>query len=460
MNRVPTRTWLMAAFILVLVGGLVFFLTDYWFHAGDWVSAPGSPHVYSATNIGVGTVTDRSGKLLLDMDGERTYSEDKATRKSTLHWLGDREGKISAGAISHYAGAMVGFDRINGIYNAGNEPGQAELTLSARVQNVALEAMKNRKGTVAVYNYNTGQILCAVTTPNYDPLDVPDIEGDTSGKWEGAYLNRFLQSTYVPGSIYKIITTAAALDHVPDIQSMTFRCTGKVEYGSGDNIATVTCEGVHGYLDLKGALANSCNCCFAQIAELIGRQNMLKTVKAMQVTQSMTFDGITTARGNYNITGAGSASFAWSCIGQHTNTINPARFMAMMGAIAGSGQGAEPYLVETVTCGTEVTYQAETRMGDRILSRETAEALKSYLRSNVKNIYGDSRFPAISVCGKSGTSQLGGGETSNAMFAGVADDERYPPAFVCVVENGGYGSTTCIPILSAVLKECMAVLGT
>ena len=150
MNRVTNRTWLMAAFILVLVGGMVFFLTDYWFHAGDWVSAPGSPHVYSATNIGVGTVTDRSGKLLLDMDGERTYSEDKATRKSTLHWLGDREGKISAGAISHYAGAMVGFDRINGIYNAGNEPGQAELTLSARVQNVALEAMKNRKGTVAV----------------------------------------------------------------------------------------------------------------------------------------------------------------------------------------------------------------------------------------------------------------------------------------------------------------------
>ena len=266
--------------------------------------------MYSSTNIGVGTVVDRSGKILLDMGTERTYSDSAATRKSTLHWLGDREGKISASAISHYAGAMVGFDRINGIYNASDEPGTAVLTLSAQVQNAALEAMNGRKGTVAVYNYETGEILCALTTPTYDPEQVPDIEGDTSGKWEGAYLNRFIQSTYVPGSIYKVVTTAAALDSVPDIQNMTFRCTGKVEYGSGSNIATVTCESVHGNLDLKTALAKSCNCAFAQIAELIGRTSMQNHVEAFQITESVKFDGVTTARGNYNITGAGAASFA------------------------------------------------------------------------------------------------------------------------------------------------------
>lgn len=458
MNRVTNRTWLMAAFILVLVGGMVFFLAEYWMDAGSWVSAPGSPHVYSSTNIGVGTVVDRSGKTLLDMGTERTYSDSAATRKSTLHWLGDREGKISASAISHYAGAMVGFDRINGIYNASDEPGTAVLTLSAQVQNAALEAMNGRKGTVAVYNYETGEILCALTTPTYDPEQVPDIEGDTSGKWEGAYLNRFIQSTYVPGSIYKVVTTAAALDSVPDIQNMTFRCTGKVEYGSGSNIATVTCESVHGNLDLKTALAKSCNCAFAQVAELIGRTKMQEYVQAFQITDSVKFDGVTTARGNYNITGAGAASFAWSCIGQHTDTINPARFMTFMGAIAGGGQGAQPYLVSDVTCGEETTYRAETEMTDRIMSREIAETMKSYLRSNVKNVYGDSRFPDISICGKSGTSQLGGGETSNAMFAGFANDERYPLAFVCVVENGGYGATACIPILNRVLRECMAVM--
>lgn len=458
MNRVTNRTWLMAVFILVLAAGMVFFLGEYWMNADQWVASPGSPHVYNRTNIGIGTITDRSGNVLLDMGTERVYSESAATRKSTLHWLGDRKGAISAAAVSHYAGAMVGYDRINGVYNSGDDAGRAELTLSSRVQNAALEAMNGRKGTVAVYNYKTGEILCAVTTPTFDPDDVPDVEGDESGKWEGVYLNRFTQSTYVPGSIYKVVTTAAALDCVEGIQDMTFRCTGKLEYGSGENVATVTCEKAHGELTLQGALANSCNCSFAQIAERIGRENMEHYVKAMQITEPVQFDGVTTARGNYDITGAGAASFAWSCIGQHTDTINPARFMTFMGAIAGGGEAVTPYLVSEVVCGGKVTHQAERTVSDRIMTAEVAGILKDYLRNNVKTIYGDSRFPAISVCGKSGTSQLGGGETSNAMFAGFAADERYPLAFICVVENGGYGASTCIPILNRVLAECMTVL--
>ncbi len=458
MNRVTNRTWLMGLFILVLVGGMVFFLSDYWLHAGTWISSPGSPHVYSSTNVGVGTIQDRSGKTLLDMTEGRIYSDSTSTRKSTLHWLGDRQGKISAAAVSHYAGAMMGFDRINGIYHGGTGAGTTELTLSARVQNAALEAMNGRKGTVAVYNYQTGEILCALTTPNYDPDNVPDVEGDTSGKWEGAYLNRFTQSAYIPGSIYKTVTTAAALSCVDGIQDMTFQCTGKVEYGGGSNVATVTCEGAHGTVNLKSALAKSCNCAFAQIAELIGRKNMEAYVQQFRLTEPVTFDGVTTARGNYDIKGAGAASFAWSCIGQHTNTVNPARFMTFMGAVAGGGQAVDPYLVARVECGGAVTYEASHQKGERIMDEEIAQILKTYMRSNVQNVYGENRFPAIQICGKSGTSQLGGGEKSNAMFAGFALDERYPLAFVCVVENGGYGATACIPVLSRVLSECMTVL--
>jgi len=200
----------MALFILVLVGGMLFFLGDYWMHADQWIASPGSPHVYNNTNLGCGTVVDRSGNVLLDIGTERSYSENTTTRKSTLHWLGDRKGFISAAAVSHYAGSMVGFDRINGIYDSGTEGGVAELTLSVNAQNTAYEAMNGRKGTVAVYNYKTGQILCAVSTPTFDPDNVPDIEGDTSGAWEGVYLNRFTQSTYVPGSIFKVVTTGAA----------------------------------------------------------------------------------------------------------------------------------------------------------------------------------------------------------------------------------------------------------
>ncbi len=175
------------------------------------MSFSGSPHVYNNTNLGCGTITDRDGVALLEMDDQRTYASDALTRKSSLHWLGDREGFISASLVTASAGQMVGFDRVNGVYNASGDGGPAKLTLSSKVQNAALEALGSRKGVVAVYNYKTGEILCAVSAPTYDPDNPPDIQGDTSGKYNGVYLNRFLQSAYVPGSIFKVVTTAAAL---------------------------------------------------------------------------------------------------------------------------------------------------------------------------------------------------------------------------------------------------------
>lgn len=454
MNRVTKRTWIMGLFLFVLLGGMAFFLWEYVTQAGDWVVFSGSPHVYNNANIGCGTVTDRSGEILLDISDQRTYSVDAATRESTLHWLGDRKGYISAGAVSHYAGKMAGFDLINGVYSNSGEGGQMTLTLSARVQNAALDAMAGRKGTVAVYNYKTGEILCALTTPTYDPDNVPDIAGDTTGQYEGVYLNRFLQSTYPPGSIFKVVTTAAALDCVPDILDRTFTCTGTYAYGT----ESVTCEKAHGTKTLKFALASSCNCSFAQIAELVGKKNMVKYVQQFGVTDSLCFDGVTTAQGNYDISNTAPVSFAWSCIGQYTDLVNPARFMTFMGAIAGGGVGAEPHLVERVTSGDTVTYEADTVKTNRIMSKEVAEQVKQFMRNNVQTIYGDGNFLGLNVCAKSGTSQLGGGQTSNAMFAGFVEDEAYPLAFMVVVENGGYGSATCVPVISKVLSVCKTVL--
>ncbi len=454
MNRVTKRTWLMAVFILVLLGGLVFFLWEYGNFAREWVVFPGSPHVYNGTNIGCGTVVDRSGTMLLDITESRTYAENPNTRKSTLHWLGDRKGYISADAVSVYAAQMAGFDLINGVYGTSGTGGEAELTLSAAVQNAALEALAGRKGTVGVYNYKTGEILCAVTSPTFDPENVPDIESDTTGAYEGVYLNRFVQSVYIPGSIFKVVTTSAALECVPDILSRTFTCTGRVEYGT----EAVTCERAHGTLDLQGALSSSCNCSFAQIAKLVGRENMEKFVEQFQITEKLHFDGVTTAEGNYDIADTGAVSFAWSCIGQHSDQINPARYMTFMGAIASGGSGAEPYLVSRVTVEEENTYEAETKMTGKLMSPETAAKVREMMRNNVRNVYGDWNFPGMTVCAKSGTSQLGGGQTSNAMFAGFVTDEQYPLAFIVVVENGGYGANTCVPILSRVLSQCKAVL--
>ena len=454
MHRVTKRTWVIHVFVLILLAGMGLFLWEYMSQAQKWVASTGSPHLYNNSNIGCGTITDRSGTVLLDISTERSYAEDETTRKSTLHWLGDRKGFISAAAVSNYADEMAGYDRINGVYAAAGEAGHAELTLSARVQNTALEALDGRKGTVAVYNYKTGEILCAVTGPTFDPDDVPDIEGDETGAYGGVYLNRFVQSAYVPGSIFKIVSVAAALENISDIEDQSFRCTGKMEYGT----EAVTCETAHGTQTLERAFANSCNCAFAQIAEQLGKTNMVNAVKKYALTESLSFDGITTAKGNYNVEDTAMVTFAWSCIGQHSDLVNPARFMTFMGAIANGGSAAEPYLMARVENGGQITYEADSRSTGRLMSRETADQVKAYMRRNTELVYGDWNFPGLKVCAKSGTSQLGGGQKSNAMFAGFVDSEEYPLAFMVVVENGGYGSHTCVPILSKVLGVCKAVM--
>ncbi|MBP3674243.1 MAG: penicillin-binding protein [Oscillospiraceae bacterium] len=452
MNRVSRRASAVLLLVLVLVGGLGFFIYEYVTQADEWVVSAGSPHVYNSTNIGCGQVVDRAGAMLLDLTASRVYAEDQTVRKATLHWLGDRKGQISAPAVSYYAKEMTGYDMIDGLYSYSGADGLAVLTLSSDIQSIALQALGDRKGTIGVYNYKTGEILCAVTSPTYDPDNVPDIEADTSGAYDGIYLNRFTQSAYVPGSIFKIVTTAAALECVPDILDKTFTCTGSYEYG----VDKVTCEKAHGKLTLKSALANSCNCAYAQIVGLIGEDNMVKYVKQFQVTEPVQFDGIKTASGNYDVSDAAAVELAWSGIGQYTDLINPCRYMTFMGAIAGGGTAAEPYLVSQVSVGEDITYTAKTTNSKRIMSENVAQTLRNYMRNNVETVYGAGNFPGLTVCAKSGTSQLGGGQTSNAMFAGFVADEEYPLAFIVVVENGGYGSSTCVPILSKVLSACKA----
>ena len=453
MNRVVKRTWLMALFILVLILGLVFFMGDYWMNAPQWIGAPSSSYMHNDA-IGFGTVTDRVGITILDVGTQKAYSSDRTTRLSTLHWLGDRQGNIISRPISEYAADMSGYDVIDGVYDFGGIGGTMELTLSVRAQNAAYNAMAGRKGTVAVYNYKTGEILCAVTTPTFDPDDPIDLTAVDPELYEGVYLNRFAQSTYIPGSIFKVVTTAAALDCIPGVEEMKFTCSGILEYGE----EKVSCERAHGTQDLKLALANSCNCAFAQVAELIGKDRMTDYVEKFGLMDHVAFDGVTTAAGHYDVSDAAPVSFAWSCIGQYTDLINPCRFMTFMGAIAGDGGSAQPYLVSHVTGGGETTYSAKICQMDPVVSSEVAAKLQEYMRSNVELVYGAGNFPGLTVCAKSGTSQLGGDKISNAMFAGFVMDPEYPLAFICVIENGGYGASACVPVVSRVLDACKTVM--
>lgn len=454
MNRVAHRTTIALMLAIVLIGGMLFFLAEFLFQADDWVVFEGNPHVYNGSNIGCGEVYDRSGALLLSALNGRDYSDDLEIRKSTIHWLGDRAGFISAPAVSHYSEEMAGYSLIGGLYSYGGTGGEAVMTISAEVQKAALDAMGDRTGTVAVYNYKTGEILCAVTTPNYDPDDVPDIAGDDTGRYEGVYLNRFTQVAYVPGSIFKLVTTAAAFEEMgEDALELTFRCEGSYQIGAD----YVTCGKSHGDISLKTALAKSCNCYFAQLVQHLGGRTLNRYVDKFQITDPLHFDGITTQRGTFDIEGAASVEIAWSGIGQYLDLVNPARFMTFMGVIAGDGEACEPYIVSRVR-NSGSGYTAQSVSTGRLMDRESAQLLQELMRNNVMEIYGDDYFPGLEVCAKSGTAEVGEGELPNATFAGFASDEEYPLAFICIVENGGAGSDVCTPIVSKVLMACKEMM--
>ena len=446
MKRIAARSMAILLLVVLLLGGLGFFLLEFLMYSDDWVMAQGSPHIYKGDDIATGTVVDREGILLLDMAEKRTYGATEELRSSMIHWLGDRYGYISAPAVASYTKEMTGFDMVSGLYSGG---GKATLTISSKLQLVAQEAMAGKKGTVALMNYRTGEILCAVSTPNYDPDDVPNFAADDTGAYEGVYMNRFTQSVYIPGSIFKIVTVAAALEEIEDIHEQTFQCTGEVDYGKYD----VTCEYKHGKLDFDSAMAQSCNCAFAQIVEQLGKEKLEEYVRKYAVTESVTFDGITTAKGNFDVTDATRLEVAWSGIGQHKDQINPCRYLTFVSAIANDGVEVNPYVMKTITNGDRRTYQATTKKGNRIMSAEIASELQRMMRNNVTEKYGDDSFPeGLQVCGKTGTAQVGGDKKATAMFAGFLQDEQNPIAFFAAVEDSGYGREICIPILSKVLE--------
>lgn len=456
MNRIASRSWVVFLIALLLVAGLTFFAAEFLTEGGDWATFTGSPHIYAYGKV-ASSVVDRNGETLLDISGgDRVYSDSLSLRQATLHWVGDRDGFISTPFYDYYALALSGYDSLNGVYRYGENKPVMTLTLDADVERAALEAMDGRKGTIAVYNYKTGELLCAISTPTYDPDDVPDLSSEEAQEeYAGVYLNRFLQSDYTPGSIFKIITYAAAMDSIPDIEDQTFYCDEEYDLGGGK----VTCEHWHGEQTIHEALTNSCNIAFAKIVEELGAEKLEQYIRDFAITESVSFDGLTSEEGDFDLTEAGILEVAWSGIGQYTDLVNPARFLTFLGAVANDGVEVTPHVVEKIALGDQTTYSASAGTTTRRLSKALAKTLQEGMRGNVENNYGVSSFPeGMTVCAKTGTAQGEDGSRPNAMIAGFVLDDEYPLAFFAAVEHGGYGADVCVPLMGQVLAACKEAL--
>lgn len=459
MNRVARRAGIVVVLILFLFGGFGFFCVEYVMNSHDWIGCAGSPHVYTAGGKAItsSVIIDSNNTILLDTRNGTEYSGNLDVRKSTIHWVGDRGGNINVRTLSQLMASLAeirldDYNAVSGIYSYGDYTSVSKLSVDSRLQIAALNALGEYNGTVAVYNYKTGQILCAVSNPTFDPDNVPE---DIEESLNAAYYNKFIDYPFAPGSIFKIVTAAIALETIEDMDQWTFECTGVLELPGYD----VTCEMRHGKQNLKDAFCNSCNCAFASLSQIIGPDVYSEYIEKFGVADSLEFDGITTAKGNFEKSDD-SSDLAWSAVGQHKDQIIPATFMNFVGTIANGGQGVLPYIVEEVTVRDEPVYSCKTVQQKRIMSEETARTLQELMRNNVSVKYGDNNFPGLNVCAKTGTAEVDqtGEVQPNAMFTGFVMDEKYPLAFIVCAEDAGYGRAVCVPIISKVLAACKDVI--
>lgn len=455
MRKIERRAALCLILAIALFAGLCLFGFRFVTLGGEWASFPSNRHLYDKNgHLISGAIVDRDGDKLSDIvDGERVYYPDATVRKATLHAVGDRQGNIGTGALHAYADKLSGYNLITGGYSPFGNQRTLKLTLDAAFNVTAYKAMDGRKGTVGVYDYKTGEILCMVSTPSYDPDNPPD--NLDSEEYQGVYLNRFLSSAIVPGSIFKIVTLNAALENIPDLANRTWDCTGSVTVGGTE----ITCPYAHGKQDITAAFANSCNGVFAQLAAEMGGATMQKYAEKAGLTSSLSIDGIKTAKGTFDFKNGDTGQIAWSGVGQGKDALNPCAMMTYMGAIASGGTTAVPRLVESIDTGTFMPGGVfHTKQTDELVTAESAQKLREMMRNNVIETYGKERFPA-NTCAKSGTAEVGGDQAPNAWFAGFINDDAHPYAFIVLVENGGGGARVAGTVAGEVLNAIVEKMG-
>ncbi len=449
MKKIERRAVVCILLALALALGTGIFVFRWFASGGKWVSAAFNRHLYNASGqLASGTVLDRDGDALswVKENGERTYYASETVRKATLHVVGDLQGNIGTGALNAFADRLTGYGRVNGAFGA-RRGSQLYLTIDARYNYEAYEALGGHAGTVAVYNYQTGEILCLVSAPSYDPLRVPE-DLETNERYQGAYLNRFLSSTFTPGSVFKTVTLAAAIEKLPHLESRTWDCQGSIRIGDD----TITCSGVHGEQDIQAALTNSCNVAFAQIAGELGGSVLKSYTEKAGLTDRYSVDGLPTARGTFDFEGISDADLGWAGIGQYHDLVNPCALMVYMGAIANGGKAAEPRLIEKTVDSLGLSNPIRvTRKTGTLIRPETAGTLADMMAVTAKDAYGTRRFPNMDLCAKSGTAEVGEGKKPHAWFAGFLRNPDAPYAFVVLVENGGSGSAAAGTVAGRVL---------
>jgi len=312
------------------------------------------------------------------------------------------------------------------------------LTLDKRVEDIAYSASEDIKsGCIIIMNVSDSSILACITKP------------------DETYINKPIEQ-YAVGSVFKLVVAACALENNIDYY---YTCAGKTTVG--DTEFSCQKNHIHGFENLKSALANSCNCYFANLALKLGKDKLLDTAKSLGFSEEIKlYDGWSVKSANLPSENdlSSKGELVLFGFGQGKLTSSPLQICSTLCTIANYGTSNQVRLVKNVINENVKIKNIEYGKPKRVLKAETCNTLLKYMRYVVTDGTGyNAENSAHKSAGKTATAQTGqfffGVEKLNTWFAGVypCDNPKY--AIVVMCENGKSGSEDCAPIYREIVEK-------
>ena len=449
---------------LFLVLGVSYGFTVYS-QGSVWASNPYNTRA-SGTTAHMGDITDRDGITLATTlsDGTRQYLENEQARRALSQTVGDQKGMSGTGVENYYSATLLDIsgsllDKLRGAFSGTERVGSSiQLTVDAQLTTYLSSIFPaGYEGAICVINYKTGEVLAMVSKPDYDPVTL--LAGEEAQ--DTAYLNRCLQGLYTPGSTFKIVTLASAIEHDPNVLNQKFTCSGSWDYEGG----TIVCAGnaVHGTVDLKTAFAKSCNITFGKLAYQLGMERLRNTAELFGLNENFKFDDFMIYNSSFPKSGENLSDLVWSGVGQSQVLVTPMHMAMIAGAVANGGVMVEPKLVERIQNPLGITTHTRSVTTYRqVMSPSTAQTIAQAMYQAVTSGTATrAAIPGHIVCGKTGSAEVSDDKSvpTHAWFVGFLAEEEHPYCVAVVVEHGGSGGLVAAPIGQKALQKAIEVVG-
>ena len=320
--------------------------------------------------------------------------------------------------------------RITGTLS-GHKPegGSITTTINAKAQDAAWNGLKGKKGAVVALDYTTGAVLAMASSPSYDPNELASHHlNDTTRAWKNLVAdpssplsNRATREIYPPGSTFKLVTAAAALQNGYHPNSMVDSPENWILPGTRTPLTNETnCGGSR--ITLAHALDISCNTAFGKVGVSLGQDKIRDQAERFGFGKVVSSDVSSVAsRFPQNLT---DAQLAQSSIGQFDVAASPLQMAMVTAGIANGGKLMTPYLTAQVRASNlQVVSEHHPKQMSQPMTKESAEQLKAMMASVVNNGTGKrARINGTTVGGKTGTAQTVKGKAPYAWFVGWSDN--------------------------------------